>query len=119
MCITSKSHADVGQQPTPEEQFFAILSLSRLMVERGVTPIPEFDLLRFDATALLFAHSAGRLTLPPTILSAAIRTSRDEDFQPNRKMRRAIEARARDLLRDSAAILREVRPLNSKKGGAQ
>lgn len=113
------SYAKAGHQPTLEEQFFAILPLVRLIFERGFAADPKFDLLRFDATALLFAHSRGRLTLPPTILRAVIRTSRDEDFQPNRKMRCAIEARARDLLRDSAAVLRTARPATPKQGGSK
>lgn len=61
----------------------------------------------------------GRLTLPPDLLNEGLSASRDGDFQPNRKIRQAIGPYARDLSRDSEAVLRGAQPLNSKKGGAK
>jgi hypothetical protein len=95
-----------GQDLSVEEEFFTLLPLARLMIEHGGTPYPENRLVEFDATALLFAHTAGRLTLRPAILHAVIRISRGEGYRPDRTVRREIAARARELLSRSAAILR-------------
>ncbi len=100
------SPANDGQDLSVAEQFFTLLPLARLMIERGVTPYPEFGLVEFDATALLFAHTSGRLTLQPTILREVIRISRGEGYRPNRTVRREIAALARGLLSRSEAILR-------------
>jgi hypothetical protein len=93
------------REPSAEEQYFAILSLSRLMIERGITPLPEFGLAEFDASALLAAHSARRVTLRPAILSAVIRISRGEGYRPNRAVRREIEKQAQKLFSRSKAFL--------------
>jgi hypothetical protein len=106
MRASDTSPANYGHDLSVEEQFFTLLPLARLMIERGVTPYPEFRLVEFDATALLFAHSAGRLTLRPAILRAVIRVSRGEGYRPNRTVRREIAARARELLSRSTAVLR-------------
>jgi hypothetical protein len=88
-----------------QEQFFAMLPLSRLMIECGTTLFPKFGLAEFDACALLYAHSAGRLTLQPATLHAVIRISRGERHEPDRAIRREIEAQAHKLFSRSKAIL--------------
>ena len=77
-----------------EEQYFTMLPLSRLMIECGITPFPQCGLAAFDACALLYAYSAGRLMLRPATLHAVIRISRGEQYEPNRAIRREIEAKA-------------------------
>jgi hypothetical protein len=105
MSQSSTPPASGKQELSVEEQYFAGLPLARLMVEHGITPFPEFGLAEFDASALLFAHSAGRLTLRPEILDAVIRISRGEKCQPNRAVQRDIDAHARKLFSRSEATL--------------
>jgi hypothetical protein len=88
-----------------EEQYFALLTLARLMIECGIAPFPEFGLAEFDAYALFVAHSAGRLKLRPATLHAVIRISHGEQFTPTRAVRREIKAQARKLFSRSKAIL--------------
>ena len=93
------------QELSLEEQYFAMLALSRHMIECGIMPSPKFGLTEFDASALLAAHSAGRLKLRPATLHAVIRISRGERYEPNRAIRREIEALAHKLFSRSKAIL--------------
>jgi hypothetical protein len=95
------SIAGIAQLQTPEDQFFAILPLARLLIESGITTETGLGCLEFDATALLFAHTSGRAPLPHDLLRAVMRISRGEERHPSRSVRRAISARARSLFRHS------------------
>ena len=116
------SHSDTSPPGSGElsvdEQFFAILPLARHLIERGITPFPEYGLAEFDAHALLTAHGAGRLTLRPATLSAVIRISRGEEYRPNRAVRREIEALTRRLFSQSEAILRAISSNDPRRGDA-
>ena len=108
-----------GEDLSAEDQFFTVLPLARLMIESGIKPCPGLGLFEFDATVLLAAHSAGRLTLKPELLRAVIRISRGEDYRPNRALRREIEAKARSLLNKSTEILNAMLPRARDAGAAQ
>jgi hypothetical protein len=107
------------QELSPEEQFFALLPLTRLMIEQGLRPLPDFGLFEFDATALFFAHSAGRMTLSPGTLRAVTRISRGEGYKPNQSVRREIEVRARELFSRSTTILQAMSSSAHQKGEEQ
>lgn len=119
MSANETSSAEGGQELTLEEQLFLGLPLGRLLIERGITPGPDFGVLEYDALALAFAHSAGRLELPLAALDAVRRIAHGKEYPLNRAMRREIEARARQLYQQSASLARAKQFRAPGKGGLQ